>query len=79
MNRYIILAMAAAAFADNGNRGAWFRLDTYRREADSFLSDMPAKLQENQAGAIRMAISGDTESLDGVRNSRNSIPNCRRE
>lgn len=73
INRYIILAMAAAALLITATE-AHGSDDTYRREADSFLSDMPAKLQENQAGAIRMAIAGDTESLDGVRNSRNSIP-----
>lgn len=73
INRYIILAMAAAALLITATE-AHGSDDIYRREADSFLSDMPAKLQENQAGAIRMAISGDTESLDGVRNSRNSIP-----
>ena len=40
MNRYIILAMAAAALLITATE-AHGSDDTYRREADSFLSDMP--------------------------------------
>ena len=40
-------------------------------EADAFLSNLPARLQEKQAEAIRMAISGTCEPLEAIRNSRN--------
>lgn len=42
-----------------------------RAEADSFLANMPDKLQDRQAEAIRKAISGDGGLLYNVRNARN--------
>lgn len=42
-----------------------------RAEADSFLANMPDKLQDSQAQAIREAISGDGGLLYNVRNARN--------
>ena len=42
-----------------------------RIEADSFLADMPDKLQERQTEAIRKAISGENGLLYNVRNARN--------
>lgn len=42
-----------------------------RAEADAFLADMPDKLQEHQAEAIRKAISGENELFHNVRNARN--------
>lgn len=42
-----------------------------RIEADSFLANMPNKLQERQTEAIRKAISGDGNMLLNVRNARN--------
>lgn len=42
-----------------------------RIEADSFLTNMPDKLQERQTEAIRKAITGDGSLLLNVRNARN--------
>lgn len=42
-----------------------------RAEADSFLANMPDKLQEQQAEAIRKAIYGESGLLYNVRNARN--------
>lgn len=42
-----------------------------RIEADSFLANMPDKLQERQTEAIRKAIAGDGNLLYKVRNTRN--------
>lgn len=42
-----------------------------RAEADSFLANMPDKLQDSQAEAISKAISGDGGLLYNVRNARN--------
>lgn len=40
-------------------------------EADRFIANMPDKLQEQQAEAIRKAISGENSLLCNVRNARN--------
>ena len=45
--------------------------DTFRREADRFLSAMPDGLQEQQTQAILQAIQGDTVPLTRIRVSRN--------
>lgn len=45
-----------------------------RLEADSFLRNMPEKLQEIQTEAIRKAIAGDLKPLAEVRESRNRVP-----
>lgn len=42
-----------------------------RIEANSFLANMPNKLQEHQAESIRKAISGESGLLYNVRNARN--------
>lgn len=42
-------------------------------EADSFLAGMPEKLQDRQTEAIRMAMSGQSDSLIKVRNARNTV------
>lgn len=47
---------------------------TERTEADSFLMNMPPRLQELQAEAVNKAISGDMEMLANVRESRNQRP-----
>lgn len=43
-----------------------------RIEADSFLANMPEKLQEHQTAAIRKAIAGDDDLLSNVRMTRNT-------
>lgn len=60
-------ADAAAEDADSG-----FLCDV-RMQADSFLRNMPEKLQPQQAEAIRRAIAGDAGMLTTVRQSKNKI------
>lgn len=44
------------------------------RQADAFLRNMPAGLQDRQADAIEQAIAGDNSALESVRRSRNAAP-----
>lgn len=60
-------ADAAAEDADSG-----FLCDV-RVQADSFLRNMPEKLQAQQAEAIHKAMAGDTGMLAKVRQSRNRV------
>ena len=60
-------ADAAAEDADSG-----FLCDV-RMQADSFLRNMPEKLQAQQAEAIHKAMAGDTGMLAKVRQSRNRV------
>lgn len=65
----IILVMCHACSLYSADTGC--RNNPERIEADSFLSNMPEKLQERQTEAIRKAISGEGQLLYNVRNARN--------
>ena len=64
------LICPADAAAETANCGS---LCDVRMQADSFLRNMPEKLQAHQAEAIRRAIAGDAGMLTTVRQSRNKI------
>lgn len=73
INRCTIAALASAGiFAQTMKLHS--NDDVYSKEADAFLSNLPAKLQENQTKAIRMALSGNSEQLEAIRSSRNIAP-----
>ena len=46
--------------------------ENYEAEADAFLKQMPAGLQDKQCAAIRQAMAGDNTALMAVRNGRNA-------
>lgn len=60
-----IIALVIAALSSGSNNLSM------RQEADEFLKNMPAGLQDKQMHAIEMAIAGDTTALHSIRNSRN--------
>lgn len=64
------LMCPADAAAKTANSGS---LCDVRMQADSFLRNMPEKLQAQQAEAINRAIAGDAGMLTKVRQSRNKI------
>jgi len=73
INRCTIAALASAGiFAQTMKLHS--NDDVYSKEANAFLSNLPAKLQENQTKAIRMALSGNSEQLEAIRSSRNIAP-----
>lgn len=71
------LICPADAAAKTANSGS---LCDVRMQADSFLRNMPEKLQAQQAEAINKAMAGDTGMLAKVRQSRNRVaqlpPGC---
>ncbi len=59
------------AVISNGTIKSDVSCGVYRHEADSFLSVMPKDLQKRQAEAVRLAMVGNSESLEAIRMSRN--------
>lgn len=70
-NRLLIVALVIWCACSLYSANTDCDKNTERIEADSFLANMPDKLQEYQTEAIRKAIAGDDDLLFNVRNARN--------
>ena len=70
-NRLLIVALVIWCACSLYSANTDCDKNTERIEADSFLANMPDKLQECQTETIRKAIAGDDDLLFNVRNARN--------
>ena len=72
---FLIFAILWGIFpTTHGQTATDRKQDTFRMEADRFLTAMPSGLQDRQTEAILKAIKGDTAELAAVRASRNTAP-----
>lgn len=71
LNRLLIVALAAWCACSLYSQNTECGKNPERIEADSFLANMPDKLQERQTEAIRTAIAGNYDLLSNIRSARN--------
>ena len=73
---YILLLLTSCVFNSCKAPSESVKNRTMEKQANEFLSRLPANLQRCQANAVRKAIAGDNSDLISVRNSRNAASKC---
>lgn len=73
---YILLLLTSCVFNSCKTPSESVKSRTMEKQANEFLSQLPANLQRSQANAVRKAIAGDNSDLISVRNSRNAASKC---
>ena len=73
---YILLLLTSCVFNSCKTPSESVKSRTMEKQANEFLSQLPANLQRSQANAVRKAIAGDNLDLISVRNSRNAASKC---
>lgn len=73
---YILLLLTSCVFNSCKTQSESVKSRTMEKQANEFLSRLPANLQRCQASAVKKAIAGDNSDLISVRNSRNVASKC---